>query len=249
MPAPSKAWVPIADSQVDAESPLDTTLMTGIRDNLVHLKEWIGDSFTSAKNHDHNGVNSAYTNISINVVRTFDDFLDPNISEWTKTGTVTALAAGVNGVCNITAGSAIWAGLFQTGLPWKLSGPTIMFETTVKTVDATSNTLIGLSADDSGSNNYVAFRRIDSGANWRCLTASGGVSTNTDSGVAITTGAFVTLKIVATPTSVAFYVNDALVSTNTTNIPTTTNMGIAIKNYGTATIQTDYVHCYTTSRM
>ena len=58
MPVPSKNWTNIADSQVDAESPLDTTLLTSIRDDLVHLKEWLGLSYTAVQNHDHDGVNS-----------------------------------------------------------------------------------------------------------------------------------------------------------------------------------------------
>ncbi len=61
MAAPSKAWVTIADSQVDADSPGDTTLVTGFRDDLVHLREWLGMSYTAAQNHDHDGVNSKLT--------------------------------------------------------------------------------------------------------------------------------------------------------------------------------------------
>ena len=58
MAAPSKSWVTIADSQVDADSPGDTVLVTGFRDDLVHLREWLGMGYTAAQNHDHDGVNS-----------------------------------------------------------------------------------------------------------------------------------------------------------------------------------------------
>ncbi len=58
MAAPSKNYTMIADSQVDADSPLDATLLTQLRDNIVHLKEWLGDSYTAAKDHDHDGTNS-----------------------------------------------------------------------------------------------------------------------------------------------------------------------------------------------
>lgn len=58
MANPSKSWTDIMDSQVDAESPLDTTLMTEIRDNLVHIREWLGLTYTPAQDHDHDGVNS-----------------------------------------------------------------------------------------------------------------------------------------------------------------------------------------------
>ncbi|MFQ5736744.1 MAG: hypothetical protein ACE5GY_07760 [Thermodesulfobacteriota bacterium] len=58
MAAPSKSYTGITDSQVDADSPLDTTLMTALRDNIVHVREWLGGSYTAAVDHDHDGVNS-----------------------------------------------------------------------------------------------------------------------------------------------------------------------------------------------
>ncbi len=58
MANPSKNWSDIQDGQIDAESPLDTTLLTQIRDNLVYLKEWLGGSYTAQVDHDHDGVNS-----------------------------------------------------------------------------------------------------------------------------------------------------------------------------------------------
>lgn len=61
MPAPTKAWVNIADSAVDPDSPLDTALMTALRDNHIHLRDWLGASYAAgaAQNHNHDGVNSA----------------------------------------------------------------------------------------------------------------------------------------------------------------------------------------------
>lgn len=59
MTAPSKDYTDIADTQVDADSPLDTVLITSIRDNLVHLKEVLYDTHTPAKAHTHDGTNSA----------------------------------------------------------------------------------------------------------------------------------------------------------------------------------------------
>lgn len=59
MTVPSKSWSVIADGQVDADSPLDTTLITALRDNLVHLEEWLGDGYTAAKDHNHDGVSSS----------------------------------------------------------------------------------------------------------------------------------------------------------------------------------------------
>ncbi len=61
MTAPSKSWVAIADSQVDADSPLDSVLMTAYRDDVVFLKEWLGYSYAAAaaQDHNHDGANSA----------------------------------------------------------------------------------------------------------------------------------------------------------------------------------------------
>lgn len=59
MTVPSKNWTNIADTQVDADSPLDATLITAIRDDLVHIKEWLGYGFTAAQAHNHDNVNSA----------------------------------------------------------------------------------------------------------------------------------------------------------------------------------------------
>jgi len=58
MPAPSKNYTLIPDGSVDADSPLDTTLITQLRDNTIHIEEWLGDSYVAAKNHDHDNVNS-----------------------------------------------------------------------------------------------------------------------------------------------------------------------------------------------
>jgi len=59
MATPTKNWTDIPDSAIDADSPLDTTLLTEIRDDLVHLREWMGLNFTAAQDHNHDGVNSA----------------------------------------------------------------------------------------------------------------------------------------------------------------------------------------------
>lgn len=60
MTAISKAWVSIADSAVDPDSPIDQALMEGIRDDLVHLREWVGAGYFAGavQNHDHDGTNS-----------------------------------------------------------------------------------------------------------------------------------------------------------------------------------------------
>lgn len=63
MAAPSKNFTVIADSAIDADSPITEDLMTDLRDNDIHLEEWLGLSYTAAQNHDHDGVNSALIQI------------------------------------------------------------------------------------------------------------------------------------------------------------------------------------------
>lgn len=59
MAAPSVSFTTIPDTDIDADSPITVTLLTSIRNNLVHLREWLGDGYTAAKAHSHNGVDSA----------------------------------------------------------------------------------------------------------------------------------------------------------------------------------------------
>lgn len=59
MVAPSKSFTVIPDADIDPDSPITTGLMTNFRDNDIHLEEWLGDGFVAAKNHNHDGVNSA----------------------------------------------------------------------------------------------------------------------------------------------------------------------------------------------
>lgn len=60
------SWNTINASQCDADSPLDEVLMEAIRQNQIHLEEWLGQNYTAASDHDHSGVNSALVaNLSI----------------------------------------------------------------------------------------------------------------------------------------------------------------------------------------
>lgn len=66
MVTPSKSFTVIPDSDIDPDSPITTGLMTALRDNDVHIEEWLGDGFVAAKNHNHDGINSK------NIALTFD---------------------------------------------------------------------------------------------------------------------------------------------------------------------------------
>jgi len=49
----------ISASQTDADSPIDTVLMDGMRQNIDVCYEWIGGpTYTPSTSHDHDGVNS-----------------------------------------------------------------------------------------------------------------------------------------------------------------------------------------------
>jgi len=56
------AFTTIANTRVDPDSPLDTALVTDIRDALENLMRWIGRDFLAGQiaNHDHDNVNSAF---------------------------------------------------------------------------------------------------------------------------------------------------------------------------------------------
>jgi len=60
MAVPSKNFTNIPDGDIDADSPITETLMTQIRDSLIHIEEWLGMDYTAAQNHDHDGVNSSF---------------------------------------------------------------------------------------------------------------------------------------------------------------------------------------------
>lgn len=71
MTAITKSWTTIADSVIDPDSPITTALMTGLRDNGTHLREWLGASFTAGaeQDHNHDGINSALVQVGPNLLR------------------------------------------------------------------------------------------------------------------------------------------------------------------------------------
>ena len=58
MAPPSKSFTIIPDADIDPDSALTSSLFTRLRDNDIHLEEWLGLSFVAAQDHDHDGVNS-----------------------------------------------------------------------------------------------------------------------------------------------------------------------------------------------
>lgn len=86
MTAISKAFVVIADTAVDPDSPIDSTLMTGLRDNDVHLREWLGYSFEAGavQDHNHDGTNSALVPVGPNLLRN-GSFENGGLAGWLQT--------------------------------------------------------------------------------------------------------------------------------------------------------------------
>lgn len=82
--------------------------------------------------------------------------------------------------------------------------------------DQTATTMAG--ADDPAGN-YAAFRYSSAlDTNWRCVTKDNTTQGTSDSAIAVGTTA-VLLSLIATPSSVKFYINGTLNTTRTTNLP------------------------------
>ena len=106
MAAISKAWVTIADTAVDPDSPIDATLMTGLRDIGIHLREWLGASFTAGaiQDHDHDGVNSKLVLIGPNYVR--NPGFESDLGGWTVTTYSGGTVVRTTGAGNFNQGVA-----------------------------------------------------------------------------------------------------------------------------------------------
>jgi len=85
MTALTKAFNAISDAQVDPDSPIDTTLLTSIRDALIYLQEWIGHDYVAGavQNHNHDGINSASIPVGPNYLR--NGSFESGLSGWTTT--------------------------------------------------------------------------------------------------------------------------------------------------------------------
>lgn len=91
MPAISKAWVTINDGAVDPDSPVDQALMEGMRDDLVHLREWLGASYFAGavQDHDHDGSNSKPIAGEVGTLKPWAGHSLPGVNwEWCDGGTL-----------------------------------------------------------------------------------------------------------------------------------------------------------------
>lgn len=132
------------------------------------------------------------------------------------------------------------------------------------TADAGDIITIGL-GNDTRANTLTAqqngiyfnyFPSLYAAHRWSIHAVNSDVITNADSGVNVTAGTFYRLKIVATnATSIAYYINDTLVGTIVTNIPTTGITPLIRTRVGATptvdSLHVDYVMChyiFTTTR-
>ncbi|MBI5970577.1 MAG: hypothetical protein HY884_05430 [Deltaproteobacteria bacterium] len=182
----------------------------------------------------------------------FDDFLGNTLNGeglWTlsSVGAAPALLTGVTGgQLSMSSGPDNISALNPVGFGIS-GGTTLTFESRFKrnASYAPSRAWFGFadSTTWNGPSNAIILDMQADGGNWKAVTTSGGTSTTTDTGVA-GTNSWQKLKVVATSTSVAFYIDDVLKATHTTNIPTA-KLGVCVSLYRTpqnTTMQTiDYI--------
>lgn len=263
MTAPAKSFTVVADTSIDADSPLDVTLMTALRDNDQHLEEWLGKDYTAATNHEHNGTDSAKISMA-NVSKTgavgvFDDFAVAAVSgglllsehAWINHNSGASIIAGDNGLVKLTGdGTATRCGIDNLpNKPFKLSGGnTLTFECKVKLDLVANYYYFGLMDADDLTGNGIIFAAEGTSA-IKAKNMSGGTLTSTDTGLTWTGTTTYKLKIVATASQILFYVDDVLKATHTTNIPTAA-MGVCLFIRGSVAYCTvEYVECTSSARV
>lgn len=113
------------------------------------------------------------------------------------------------------------------------------FRASLGTVGANNTTnRIGFESAVGLGNNRICFKRASGETNWKTETDLAGVTTTTDTGVAVV-ASVVTLQnrftISATTTQVLFFIDGVLVATHTTNIPTVSlQRGISVVRTGSS---------------
>lgn len=162
-----------------------------------------------------------------------DDFITGNgsgswgVLGWTSSGTLSVQGSETNrpGILRIDTGAVSGT---QARISYSNSGAidpaaasTTLWAVRLNTNDANTTLRIG-SANSVAANppaNGVYFEKLDADTNLFCITRAATVQTRTDTGVAVNTS-FNTLSMTRNSSGVLFYLNNALVCTHTTNIPT-----------------------------
>ena len=222
--------------------------------SFANLKAWVL-SFVPTVITSETGI--YYFNDFLGIFTTSTN--DGNISSDGNVGqTTTALNSDTNkqGFANVNTTTAsagagdIYIGHTATA-NFILGGGITSYETLIwlpnlSTSGERFSCLIGFSsgvANQNNSSNNIAFL-YDEGniafagaggasANWRAVTIDSATRTFTDTGIAVNAGAFIKLKIVvnANASSVEFFIDNTLVATHTTNIPSGNTKRLNARNY------------------
>ena len=222
--------------------------------SFANLKAWIL-SFVPTVITSETGI--YYFNDFLGVFTTSTN--DGNISsDGNVAQTTTALNSDANkqGFANVNTSNAtagygnIYIGHNATP-NFILGGGVVSYETLIwlpslSTSGERFSCLIGFSSgvlNQNNSANNIAFL-YDEGniafgggggasANWRAVTTDTAVRTFTDTGIAVNAGAFIKLRIVvnANASSVEFFIDNTLVATHTTNIPSGNTKRLSVRNY------------------
>lgn len=97
----------------------------------------------------------------------------------------------------------------------------IIWAVRLNTNDANTTVRIGSGESPTANppNDGIYFEKLDADTNWFCITRSGGAQTRTDSTVPVNTS-FTTLAYTRNSTGAQFRINDALVCSQSANVPT-----------------------------
>ncbi len=108
MAAITKTWTAFADAAVDLDSPVNELLMTGFRDNMIYLREWLGASYTAGavQDHDHDGANSKV--IAVTEAMLGSSIVSQGKLKSTTASGNTAIDAGVDTTVALTGGTYAW---------------------------------------------------------------------------------------------------------------------------------------------
>lgn len=102
-----------------------------------------------------------------------------------------------------------------------------------------------IAAGDHTDGCYFRYNDSVNSGRWEAVTAAAGVRTATNTTItAVTTYSIFEVRINSAGTSVEFYIDDTLVATNTTNIPTSTNaFGLMFKLEKSLGTTSRSIHC------
>lgn len=245
------SYTSIPDTDTDPDSPLTTGLMTGIIHNLIHLREWIGQSFYGGAipNHNHDGLNSSIitatgeTLLPTHMMEIHDHFAEAafDTTMWTVTGAPTS---NVNGHYAALGTSTALDSKFS----WRIDQIKLIFESRAKATPATTTwPFTELGIQSSGGARQAIFDNPSIADNVRCRTiGSGGTQ---DTNVAVGGNGVDDWHIYrvdqTSSTQTVFSIDGVVVATHTTRVPDGQDLTVRVGGSGN-TPKVDYVKAWAT---